>query len=756
MRALLRACRSVVFVLIGGLAVAAADAPPRDYRNATPAWPTPVRPPNGAPNVLVILWDDVGFAQFGCYGSPIATPNVDRLAAQGLRYSNFHVAPVCSPTRAALLTGRNPHRVGVAGIAEFANGQPNSRGGLTRDAGTIAEYLRAAGYSTFAVGKWHLTPMTELNTGASSDHWPTGRGFDHFYGFTGGETNPWAPELFRDRERLKHPPTLPDGSPKHSEVDLTDHALAFLAEQHATTPDKPFFLYLAYSAGHAPHQVPADRLAKWRGRFDQGWDAVREETLARQKRLGLVPPNTELPPRNPRVKAWADLAPDERRLYARYYELYAAFLDYTDEQMGRVLDHLERSGQLDNTLVILASDNGASPEGGPEGLWNEVRLFTTSTPDTWQEGLTHLDALGSPLAYPTYPTGWTMAGNTPFRHTKGTAHEGGTRVPLILRWPSRITDAGAIRHQFHHVVDLLPTILDAAQLAAPTELDGRPQPPLDGMSLAYTWTQPEAPSRRTTQYTEIYGHRSLFHDGWKAVTFHPLNAPFAADRWELYDLRADINETHDLAASHPERLAELLALWEREALANHVYPLDDRRGAREMLLPPGSPGLAPHFDFPTPVSGLHKGSAPDLRGRTWTLTAKLAAPAQGATGAIAAFGGRFAGWSLYLKDGVLSFHYNYSGFERTTITAAAPLPGGAETVTVSAAFTPQPDGGAEIALTIDGAPVARGRVPRIMAQLTHESFDLGCDLFTPVTEAYAAPAALPPGALGACTIDASP
>ncbi len=733
-----------------------AATPPMDYRQAPAAvWPVPARPAPGAPNVLVILWDDIGFAQFGCYGSPIATPNVDRLAAQGVRYTNFHVAAVCSPTRAALLTGRNPHSVGMACITEFANGQPNSLGGINPAAGTLADYLRLGGYNTAAVGKWHLTPMNELHSGAPSTHWPTGSGFEHFYGFTSGETNPWAPELFRDRERIKLPPVNADGSPKHSEADLADHAIEQLAEQRATAPDKPFFLYLAFSAGHAPHHVSAERLAKWRGRFDRGWDVVREETLARQKQLGLVPAGVQLPPRNPRVKAWAELAPDERRLYARYYETFAAFVEHTDEQMGRVLDFLRRTGQLDNTLVILASDNGASPEGGPEGMWNEVRLFTTESQDRWPEGFAQLDALGDERTYPTYPTGWTMAGNTPFRMTKGTVHEGGIRVPLIMRWPTGIKEAGGIRTQYHHVTDLLPTILQATGVAAPPVFDGRAQLPLTGTSMAYTWADAAVPSHRTTQYSEIYGHRSIYHEGWKAVAFHAPNTPFADDKWELYDLGTDFNETRDLAAAQPGKLAELLAVWEREAQANQVYPLDDRRAAREMILPPGSPPSGDRFVFHPPVSGVHKGAAPDLRQRSWQLAAELGASAPRATGAIAAFGGRFSGWSLYLQEGTLKFHYNYGGFERTTVTAAEPLAGtGSHQVAVT--FTLQPGGGAEAVLAVDGREAGRGRVPRVMRNITHETFDLGCDLYTPVTEDYASPGFLPTGTLGEVVLTAEP
>lgn len=688
------------------------------------------------PNILVVLWDDVGFGQFGAYGGPLRTPNVDRLAAGGLRYADFHVAPVCSPTRAALLTGRNPHRVGVACISEFANHAPNSRGGLDRDAGTVAEYLRAAGYSTMMVGKWHLTPMTELSAGAGPDHWPTGRGFDHFFGFTSGETNPWAPELFRGRQRIEEVPRGPDGSPLHSEVALTDEAIRMVRDQRASTPQKPWFLYLAYGAGHAPHHVSGEYLAKWRGRFDAGWDVAREETLARQIRLGLLPEGTRLPPRNPGIKAWADLTADERRLYARYYEAFAGFVEHTDAQLGRLLDELERTGQLDNTLIVLASDNGASPEGGPEGMWNEIRLFTTGSFDRAAEGLARIDQIGGPMTYPTYPTGWTMAGNTPFRRTKGTAHEGGTRVPLIIHWPARIAARGEIRRQRHHVVDVLPTLLEAAGTAAPAVLDGRPQPTLDGVSLAYTWTEPDAPSRRETHYTEIFGNRAIYHRGWKAVTFHQVGQPFESDPWELYDLARDPTETNDLAAKHPEKLRELLAVWETEARRNDVYPLDDRRATREMLLPADAPQRGTRFEFPRPVAGLHKGSAPDLRDRAWTAEFEVDFPA-GEDGVLLAFGGRFAGFALYRAAGELRFHYNYAGLERTSVSGGL-LASGPRRVVL--AFRPEPTGAAEIELRVDGRMTGRGRVPRIMRNVTHETFDLGADLYTPVSEDYASPA----------------
>ena len=724
-----------------------------DYRTAAVNWPVPVRPAAGAPNVIVILWDDIGFAQFGCYGSPIATPNVDRLAAQGVRYNNFHVAPVCSPTRAALLTGRNPHSVGVACIAEYANAQPNSTGGIRPAAGTVAEYLRAGGYSTFAVGKWHLAPMTELNPAASSTYWPTGRGFDHFYGFSSGETNPWNPELYQDRERLKDQPARLQGQPYHSETDLTDHAIGYLAEQRANQPDKPFFLYLAYSAGHAPHHAPPEYLAKWRGKFDAGWDALRASTLARQKALGLVPTDTELPPANPGIKPWAELTPGQQRVYARYYETFAAFVEHTDHEMGRLLDYLEHAGLGENTLIILASDNGASPEGGPDGQWNEIRLFTTGTQGTLEGGAKHFDDLGNARTYPTYPTGWTQAGNTPFRRTKGTTHEGGIRVPLIMRWPGHIPATGEVRPQFHDVIDVLPTILEATGVKPAAATAGSAVLSLHGTSMAYTWNAAAAPSRRATQYFEIYGHRAIYHQGWKAVTFHPPDAPFEKDAWELYDQANDFNERHDLAAARPDKLADLLAVWEREAQANDVYPLDDRRGAREMLLPPGSPQQGAHFTYYPPVSGVHKGVAPDLRGRSWSVAAEIAPGDAARAGVLLAFGGRFAGYALYVHEGRLKFHYNYAGEERTTIVSADPLPAAARQL--GASFTPTPDGGADVFLSVDGREAGHGHVPHRLLNISHETFDLGCDLYTPVSEDYASPAPFT-GTLQKVTLEAAP
>jgi arylsulfatase len=722
---------------IASLSLALA-APPLAWSPVDAHWPSPTRPPIGAPNVLIVLWDDVGFGQFGCYGAPLATPTVDRLAAGGLRYTNFHVNSVCSPTRAALLTGRNAHAVGVGHIGEYANGARNNLGGPHLAAGTVADYLRARGYATAAFGKWHLAPMSELNAAASSAYWPTGRGFDHFYGFMGGDMSQFAPEIFSDRERVQPRAARAGGEePYFMDADLCDRTIAFITQHRATAPERPFFTYLSLGAGHAPHHAPPDLLAKWRGGFDDGWDIYRARTLARQIELGLVPRGTTLPPANPGVKPWSSLSAEERRVFARYYECFAACMEAADRELGRVVDSLERQGLLRDTLIVLLSDNGASPEGGPEGIWNEMRLFAANKPGVFAGGAVRIDQLGGPLTYPTYPLGWTQAGNTPFRRTKGATHEGGVRVPLIVHWPARITDAGTLRGQFHHVVDLLPTLLDAARVDPPREFAGRAQPPLAGGSLAYTWPRASAaaPTQRAAQYFEIHGHRAIWLRGWKAVTSHDSGRPYAEDRWELYHLDVDPTESHDLAAEQPAKLAELLAAWEREAQANEVYPLDDRRaGPRDMIRPSWN-GDRTRFTYVPPVSGLHKFTALERRQRSLTITARLAS---GGDGVILAHGGRFAGYALYVRDGRPVFHYNYAGEQRTTVTAASTLPAGASTVV--AGFKLTPDGGADMVLRVDDREVARGHAPEAMTgNISHETLDIGCDLYTPVSEDYAPP-----------------
>lgn len=703
-----------------------------------PSWITPERPPAGAPNVVLVVIDDVGFGQLGCYGSPLATPNIDRLAAGGVRYTGFNVFPVCSPTRAALLTGRNPHAVGMATITEFANGFPNARGALAPEAATLATLLRARGYGTTALGKWHLVPQHEQHAAAPSTHWPTGAGFDRFYGYLGGDTSQLAPDLFQDRHRVDPPATLRDGSPYFLDADLTDRAIGYLSEHRAAAPDHPFFLYLAYCAGHAPHQAPAEVLARWRGRFEAGWDELRAATLARQKALGLVPAEVQLPPPNPGVRPWTDLSADERRVFARYYEAFAANLEHTDRQFGRLLSHLERLGVAEDTLVILLSDNGASAEGGEHGLWNEMQLFNAQQPGSLAEGLAHYDEMGTARTFGTYPVGWTQAGNTPFRMTKGFVDAGGVRVPLICRWPARIRDHGGIRHQFHAVTDIAATVLDVAGVTPPETVAGVRQVPLHGVSLAYTWDQPAAPGRRTTQYFEIHGRRAIQHDGWKAIARHVPGRPYEEDAWELFDLSHDFAEARNVAATQPERLRALQTVWEREAAAYQVHPLDDRTGARDLLRPVELGGDRTRFVYHPPMTGLHKGIAPDLRGRGFTLSAVIHREEARDGGVIVAQGGFFAGYALWVRDGALVFDYNVSGLERTTIAAPGRLPTGRCEVAVE--FVPAASGGgASVTLRVDGQSVFQGSVPRAMpGMISHEPLDVGTDSQTAVSDAYRA------------------
>lgn len=728
----------LISLLVAALALAAAEPP--TVRDATPQWPRRAQPSPGAPNIVLVVLDDVGFGQLGSYGSPIATPNFDRLAVGGIRYTQFCTFPVCSPTRAALLTGRNPHSVGMGVITELANGFPNARGGLAPESPTVAQILQASGYGTAAVGKWHLIPQHEQSPSSPPDNWPTGRGFDRFYGYLGGDTNHFAPDLFLDRHRIDPPARNLDGSPYFLDADLTDRAISYLSDHHAAAPDRPFFLYLAYCAGHAPHHAPPEYLAQWRGRFDAGWDELRAAVLARQKALGLMPDSVRLPPHNPGVRPWSSLNADERRVFARYYEAFAANLEYTDRQFGRLLDFLTRSGQLENTLIVLLSDNGASPEGGEQGLWNEMQLFNAQRPGRLEEGLARLEDLGGPRSFGTYPLGFAQAGNTPFRLTKGFPDAGGVRVPLIFHWPARIRERGGIRGQFHFVTDVTATLIEAAGIEPSLVHRGAPAPPLHGVSLAYSWASATAPTRRATQYFELYGRRAIQHGSWKAIARHQKGRPYSSDTWELYDLASDFAEARDVAAQFPAKLDELRALWHREAESNGVYPLDDRIGERDLLRPPELGGARDRFVYFPPLEGQHKGTAPDLRGRSFTVTAWIAPTAARADGVIVAQGGRFCGYSFWLRHGHLVFDYNLSGLERSTIASAAPLPAGPVEVAVEFRITPPPGGGGEVTLRINGEIAGRGTVPRVMpGMISHEPLDFGQDTQTPVTEAYASP-----------------
>ncbi len=559
----------------------------RDWRDSEPWWPPVPTPPDGAPNVVLVVLDDVGFAQLGCYGSDIETPRIDGLAAEGIRLTNFHTTALCSPTRACLLTGRNHHRSGMGRVADLAIGFPGYWGRPPRENGFLSEMLRTAGFATYAVGKWHLSPEEETNMAASRATWPLGRGFDRWYGFHGGETHQFVPALYHDNHSVMPPRTIEEGY--HLSGDLADRAIEFLGDLRAVSAEIPFFLYFATGACHSPHHAPAKWIEHYRGRFAQGWDRWRDETFARQLALGVVPEGTVLTPRPAWVPAWETLDERQRALAERFMECFAAFLSYTDEQLGRVLDFIEDLGDADDTVVMLVSDNGASSEGGQEGTINEGRLSNFEGAGIG-EMHSRIDEIGGPLAHNNYPWGWTMAGNTPFKRWKREVHEGGVADPCIVRPPANRRSGGGntLRRQYAHAVDIAPTVLEMVGIAPPDEIDGIEQSHLDGTSFAYLLDGggKDEPGRHLTQHFEMLGSRAIYHDGWKAVTYHPVgpiygdglsvSAPWDDDVWELYHVAEDVSEAHDRAAELPDKVAELVALWWSEARRNDVLPLDNR------------------------------------------------------------------------------------------------------------------------------------------------------------------------------------
>ncbi len=597
------------------------------WRESEPWWPPDPEPPSGAPNVVLIVLDDVGYAQLGCYGSDIATPVIDQLAADGVRLTNFHTTALCSPTRACLLTGRNHHSNGMARVADLAVGYPGYNAIIPRQNGFLSEILATRGYVPLAVGKWHLTPQDETHFAAPRDSWPCGRGFRHWYGFHGGETHQFVPNLFRDHTATVPPRTEAEGY--HLTEDLADEAISMLGSLRSVEPDVPFYLHFATGACHSPHHAPPEWRERYRGRFDGGWDRWREETFARQQALGLLPETTQLAPRPHWVPAWEDLEPEDREVAARFMECFAAFLSHTDEQIGRVLAHIDTMGETDNTIVVLVSDNGASSEGGMLGSINDARIWN-GVPAGRRELRARIDEIGTAGTHNNYPWGWTMAGNTPFRRWKREVHEGGVADPCIVRWPARLAGRGELRSQFAHAIDVVPTLLELIGMEPPAEIGGVPQTSIEGTSFAYLLDDAAAPERHTTQYFEMLGSRAIYHDGWKAVTFKPLghmyddgldpDAPFSEDVWELFDVRTDPSETHDLAAAEPERLAAMIDRWWDEARKYQVLPLDNRPVAA--LIAPRRPFQerwhATFWPTPHPVP---EENAINVRGRSHELRA---------------------------------------------------------------------------------------------------------------------------------------
>ena len=650
------------------------------WRESTPWWPPEQVPPAGAPNVLLVVLDDVGFAQLGCYGSDIATPRIDAVAADGVRLANFHTTALCSPTRACVLTGRNHHSVGMGRIADLALGFPGHSGTIDRRHGFLPEMLGQVGYAAYAVGKWHLTPDDETHMAASRHSWPVGRGFQRWYGFHGGETHQFVPTLFQDNQWIAPPARLEDGY--HLTEDLADHAIDYLADLRSVTPESPFLLYFATGACHSPHHAPNEWIERYAGRFDQGWDAWRERTFARQVEMGLLPVGTELSPRPPWVPAWEELPLEEQRVAARFMECFAGFLSHADAQIGRVLDFIEDSlDERDNTLVVIVSDNGASAEGGKLGSINDARLWN-GIPAGRKELQARIDELGGPTAHNNYPWGWTMAGNTPFRRWKREVHEGGVADPCIVRWPGGLASRDEIRHQYAHAIDVLPTVLDLVGVEAPSRIDGVDQSPIEGASFAPVLRDASSSPTRTTQYFEMLGSRAIYHDGWKAVTFKPLaalyddgidpDAPFSEDRWELYHVATDLSECHDLAAREPERLAALIDIWWREARAHQVLPLDNRPLAALIHPRPSRARERQRYVYFPNVSPVPESVAANVRNRSHSIVVDVVVTGDDRVeGVLLAQGSVLGGWTFFVSDRRLQYEHNVAGRERHCVSSDA-------------------------------------------------------------------------------------
>ncbi|HME32099.1 MAG TPA: arylsulfatase [Terriglobales bacterium] len=719
-----------------------------DARKATPPPRFSISAPAGAPNVLIVLIDDMGFGQPSPFGGPVHMPTIEQLADAGLRYNNFHTTALCSPTRSALMTGRNHHMVNMGGITEVATAYPGNTGIIPDYAASIAKTLRDNGYSTAQFGKNHETPAWEISPSGPTDRWPTRQGFDKFYGFMGGETNQWEPAVYEDLTRIEVPHT----PGYHFMTDMTNHAISWIQYEKSLTPDKPFFIYFAPGATHAPHHVPTEWSDKYKGQFDKGWDKVREETLAKQIALGVVPPGTKLAPKPAFIKDWDTLSPDEKRLYAREMEIFAGFGEYADHEIGRLIQSIKDMGQLDNTLIFfIAGDNGASAEGGASGMFNENTYFNgvvEQVPDI----LKHIDELGGPKSYNHYAAGWAVAGDTPFTWTKQVASSfGGTRNSMVVYWPKGIQAKNEVRSQFGHVIDVVPTILEAAKLPQPVEVDGVKQTPIEGTSLVYTFADAKAPSRHTTQYFEIVGNRAVYHDGWLAGTVH--KAPWEAkpratlenDKWELYQVTNDFSLTNDLAASQPAKLKEMQGIFVKEAIANHVLPIDDRSIERFDPAVAGRPDLMAGRTSLTVYSGMNginENAFINTKNTTHTVTAEIEVPKETANGVLIAQGGRFSGWSFYVKDGKLAYCYNWVGFKQYIVNSDKKLLPGKATVRMEFVTDGGKLGaGGTARLFVNGEKVGEGRIPNTNGMLLslEEGADVGADYGTPVTDVYESP-----------------
>ncbi|MGI6416560.1 MAG: arylsulfatase [Thermoguttaceae bacterium] len=720
-----------------------------DVRKATPPPRFEVKAPQGAPNVLLVLVDDLGFAGTSTFGGPVTTPTFDRIARAGLRYNNFHTTAVCSPTRAALKSGRNHHVCNMGPIIEMGTAFPGNTGQIPNSVAPVAEMLRLNGYATAAFGKWHETAAWEASIAGPFDRWPTRQGFDKFYGFLGGETNQWAPFIYDGTHQVE----LPEDPNYHFLTDMTDQSVAWIRYQKALTPDKPFFVYFAPGATHAPHHVPADWIARWRGKFDQGWDTMREQILARQIALGVVPKGTKLAPKPEAIPNWDSLSADERRLFARQAEVFAAFVEMTDHEIGRVIDAIDQTGQLDNTLVILIyGDNGTSAEGGRNGMFSEMTYFN-AVQETVPDMLKFIDKWGGPETYPHMAAGWAVMFDTPFTWTKQVASDhGGTKVGTAIHWPKGIKAKGELRTQFHHVIDVAPTILEAAGLPEPKLVNGVGQRPMDGVSMVYTFDNAKAKDRHVTQYFEMFGNRAIYHEGWFARTIHKAPWESAPRRpldddsaWELYDTRSDFSLVHNMAVEHPDKLKDLQTLFLKEAESNFALPIDDRVFERIIAEIVGRPDLMAgrtSITLAEGMTGMSENAFLNVKNKSKTITAEIEVPEDVVPrGAIIVQGGRFGGWGLYVHDGVPAYDYNFLGIERFTVAAQEKLKSGKSKIRFVFAYDGGGSGkGGRGTLYVNDEKVGEGRIERTQPTIfsADETADVGIDLATPVVEVIGA------------------
>ena len=748
----------------------------RTADESSPAWPAPVRAPKGTPNVLFIVLDDTGFGQLGCYGSPIETPNLDALASNGLLYNNMHTTALCSPSRSCIVTGRNHHSNAMACITEFATGYPGYDGNVPFENGYLSEILLAQGYNTYMVGKWHLIPASQETAAGPYDRWPLGRGFERFYGFLGGDTSQWNPDLVYDNHQVEPPATPEEGY--HLTPDLVDKAVQFISDARQIDPDKPFYLHFCPGATHAPHHVPKEWADKYAGKFDDGWDAYRTRTFARQKELGVVPADCELSRHDPDVPDWDSLSADERRLFAREMEVFAGFLSHTDHHIGRLIEFLRKIGELDNTLIMVVSDNGASAEGGVTGTTNEAQFFN-NCPEPVEESLKVIDEIGGPKHFNHYPWGWTFAGNTPFRRWKRETYRGGASDPFLVHWPARIKARGEVRTQYAHLIDMLPTVLDVFGIESPSTIKGVPQSPIQGVSFAHTFDDANAKTKHHTQYFEMLGHRSIYHDGWRAVcpwpgpsfaeAAQPFGSPISAETlsqldasgWELYHVEEDFAETHNVAADNRDRLIALIGTWYAEAGKYNVFPVDGSVLTRMLVERPLLAAARDRYVYFPGTQSVPNFAAPKVLNRPHSITADVEIPEGGAEGVLLCQGSAAGGYTFYLQNGKLAFVHNYVERDYFKVESVGAVPSGKHELR----FEFEPTGELDLAggkgapgrmqLYIDGKLAGETDAPYTTPlMLNPGALTCGSNPGSPVTPDYSAPFPFT-GTIHTVTVDVS-